>query len=56
LAGYASSCTAGDYDNDGFEDLAVVIKERVILLHNEHNGTFKNATTSSGIANHGIAA
>ena len=42
-------CTAGDYDNDGFSDLAVTSKDAVILFHNEHNGTFKNVAASSGI-------
>jgi len=47
--GPAISCTAGDYDNDGFPDLAVSIGDRVLLLHNEKNGTFKDATLESGI-------
>src|SRR5262249_45384412 len=32
---HAIGCTAGDYDNDGFPDLAVTAKERVLLFHNE---------------------
>jgi tetratricopeptide (TPR) repeat protein len=43
-------CTAGDYDNDGFTDLAVTIKGRVRLFHNERNGTFKNVTESAGLS------
>ena len=43
-------CTAGDYDNDGFEDLAVSLFEsRIVLLHNEKNGTFKDVTEAAGI-------
>jgi tetratricopeptide (TPR) repeat protein len=43
-------CTAGDYDNDGFEDLAVSLFEsRMVLLHNEKNGTFKDVTEAAGI-------
>src|SRR4051794_4154226 len=38
------SCTAGDYDNDGFTDLAILVDFHVILLHNEKNGTFKDVT------------
>src|SRR6266853_2009459 len=38
------SCTAGDYDNDGFTDLAVVLRDRILLLHNEKDGTFKDVT------------
>jgi len=34
-------CTAGDYDNNGATDLAVALRDRVLLLHNEKSGTFK---------------
>ena len=43
------SCTAGDYDNDGFADLAVSLGTKVLLLHNEKNGTFKDVTEPAGI-------
>ena len=46
---HAIGCTAGDYDNDGFTDLAVSIKDRILLLHNEKNGTFKDVTEAAGI-------
>jgi Flp pilus assembly protein TadD len=47
---HSSGCTAGDYDNDGFEDLALSVNEyRVVLLHNEKNGTFKDVAEASGI-------
>jgi tetratricopeptide (TPR) repeat protein len=45
-------CTAGDYDNDGATDLAMIVPTkwagvafggRLVLLHNEKNGTFKNS-------------
>src|ERR1700733_12410069 len=39
---HATSCTAGDYDNDGFVDLAIGLDGRVLLKHNEKNGTFKD--------------
>src|SRR4029077_3091363 len=52
-------CTAGDYDNDGFADLAVTLKDRpgpvglfptaLLLLHNEKNSTFKDVTEASGV-------
>jgi len=45
----ATSCTAGDYDNDGFTDLAVSTTSGVLLLHNEKDGTFKDATAAAGI-------
>jgi len=46
---HATNCTAGDYDNDGFTDLAVTLNGRVVLLHNEKNGMFKNVTDAAGI-------
>jgi Flp pilus assembly protein TadD len=46
---HATSCTAGDYDNDGFEDLVIGMDGRLLLEHNEKNGTFKDATGTSGI-------
>jgi len=49
---HARSCTAGDYDNDGFADL-VVSGDRLLLLHNEKNGTFRDATSAAGIKGYG---
>ncbi len=46
---HATNCTAGDYDNDGFTDLVVILNGRVVLLHNEKNGTFKDVTEAAGI-------
>ena len=46
---HATNCTAGDYDNDGFTDLAVTLNGQLVLLHNEKNGTFKDVTESAGI-------
>jgi tetratricopeptide (TPR) repeat protein len=45
-------CVAGDYDNDGATDIAITTAGpgyRLLLLHNEKNGTFKDVTDSSGI-------
>jgi tetratricopeptide (TPR) repeat protein len=39
---HATSCTAGDYDNDGFTDLIVGADAHVLVMHNEKNGTFKD--------------
>lgn len=47
--GPAISCAAGDYDNDGFTDLAVSFGNSILLLHNEKNGTFKDVTQQAGI-------
>ncbi|MFZ0800671.1 MAG: FG-GAP-like repeat-containing protein [Terriglobales bacterium] len=49
-------CTAGDYDNDGFADLAVSLNSHLLLLHNEKNGAFKDATGPSGIRSDGVNA
>src|SRR5262249_26776650 len=46
---HAIVCTAGDYDNDGFPDLAVTTKERVLLFHNEKSGGFKDVTEQAGL-------
>ena len=53
---HAIGCTAGDYDNDGATDLAVSLKDRVLLLHNEKNGTFKDVTEPAGIKIEGFNA
>ncbi|HET9410070.1 MAG TPA: FG-GAP-like repeat-containing protein [Candidatus Sulfotelmatobacter sp.] len=49
LSQSAESCTTGDYDNDGFVDLAVVVDGRVNLWHNEKGRAFKDVTGASGI-------
>jgi hypothetical protein len=46
----AIACSVGDYDNDGAADLAVTTAERVLLLHNDKNGTFKDIGASAGIS------
>lgn len=48
------SCATGDYDNDGFTDLAVSSARRLFLFHNRHNGTFKEATASALISGRGF--
>ncbi len=49
LHGDGMSCAVGDYDNDGNPDLAVSFNGRVLLFHNEGNGTFKDVTEAAGI-------
>jgi tetratricopeptide (TPR) repeat protein len=51
---HAKGCTAGDYDNDGFADMAISNFERVLLLHNEKNGTFKDVAAAAGIKSAGV--
>jgi tetratricopeptide (TPR) repeat protein len=43
------SCTIGDYDNDGFTDIAIATSDGIKLFHNEKNGTFKDASETAGI-------
>jgi len=38
---HGTGCAIGDYDNDGFADIAVTTSTGVRVLHNEKNGTFK---------------
>ena len=49
IHGQAMGCAVGDYDNDGKPDLAVTINGRVLLFHNEGNGTFKDVTEAAGL-------
>src|SRR5450432_982335 len=53
---HAIGCTAGDYDNDGFVDLAVSLKDRVLLLHNEKDGKFKDVSEYAGLKSEAYAA
>jgi tetratricopeptide (TPR) repeat protein len=48
-------CTAGDYDNNGFTDLAVSYPNGILLLHNEKNGRFKDVAPAAGIKDVGMA-
>ncbi len=50
---HGTSCTAGDYDNDGATDLVVSLEDRVVLLHNQKDGTFKDVTEAAGIKSAG---
>ena len=50
----AVSCTAGDYDNDGFADLVIGLNGGILLAHNEKNGTFTNVTATTAIKSDGL--
>ncbi len=50
------ACAVGDYDNDGFADMALSTPGHLLLLHNEKNGAFKNVTEKAGIAGTGGTA
>jgi hypothetical protein len=47
--GFSFGVAAGDYDNDGHEDLFVCNAGRNTLYHNNGDGTFTDVTEQSGI-------
>jgi tetratricopeptide (TPR) repeat protein len=49
LKGKGVSCAVGDYDNDGKNDLAVALSDRVVLFHNDGGGKFTDVTGKVGI-------
>jgi hypothetical protein len=48
---YGMGVAAGDYDNDGYQDLYLTALEGDRLFHNERNGAFRDVTKAAGIAN-----
>ena len=52
-AGYGMGAAAGDYDNDGYEDLYVTAYGGNQLYHNNGNGTFTDVTKQAGVAGGG---
>ncbi|HEY3457811.1 MAG TPA: CRTAC1 family protein [Bryobacteraceae bacterium] len=50
---YGMGVAAGDYDNDGFEDLYVTGYGGNTLYHNNGNGTFADVTTRAGVMSSG---
>jgi hypothetical protein len=49
--GIGVGITAGDFDNDGNEDLYVTNYDSAILYHNNGNGTFTDVTAKAGVNN-----
>ena len=49
--GIGVGITAGDFDNDGNEDLYVTNYNSAILYHNNGNGTFTDVTSKAGVNN-----
>ena len=49
LKGKGVSCAVGDYDNDGKNDLAVALSDRIVLFHNDGGGKFTDITAKVGI-------
>lgn len=49
--GWGQGVCAGDFDNDGFDDLFVTYYGRQnVLYHNNHDGTFSDVTQKTGLS------
>ncbi len=57
-SGFNYAVCAGDYDNDGHEDLYVTGVGQSFLYHNRGDGTFEDVTSKAGVGNNqtGISA
>jgi len=55
---HGTGCAVGDYDNDGFEDIAFTSTRGFTLLHNDNKGGFKNVPTPMfpDVSFHGIGS
>ncbi len=49
-SGTGISCAVGDFDNDGRNDLAMALSDRVLLFRNLGGGKFADVTKAAGIA------
>ncbi|MFL6438556.1 MAG: CRTAC1 family protein [Terriglobales bacterium] len=52
-SGWGQGVCAGDYDNDGFDDLYVTYYGKNRLYHNQGNGTFKEVADAAGVSGNG---
>ena len=55
FTGWGQGACVGDYDNDGYDDLYLTYYGHNRLLHNEHNGTFREVAGPAGVAGTGKA-
>jgi enediyne biosynthesis protein E4 len=53
---YDMGVAAGDYDNDGFEDIYITGYDGNTLYHNNGDGTFTDVTKKAGVAANGWSA
>ena len=51
---WAMGITAGDFDNDGFDDLFITCWGQNLLFHNNGDGTFTDFTAKAGLAREGV--
>jgi hypothetical protein len=51
--GWGFGVAAGDYDNDGNEDLYISYLDGAVLYHNNGDGTFTDVTAKAGVGNAG---
>ncbi len=49
-SGWGQAACAGDYDNDGYEDLFVTYYGKNRLYHNDRDGTFTEVAAQAGLA------
>ncbi len=49
-SGWGQGACAGDYDNDGWEDLFVTYYGQNKLFHNQGDGTFREVAAAAGVA------
>ena len=54
-SGWGQGCCAGDYDNDGYDDLVVTYWGGIVLYHNNGDGTFTDVTQKAGLEQNGPA-
>ena len=48
-SGHAVACAVGDYDGDGFNDLAVAMDDAILLFRNLGKGKFQDVTAEAGL-------